>query len=286
MNGLLRALVPILLVVSVVCPPANAEMTSPWVDGYNSKVRLVAGQAITSLGNERVVAGVEIVLADGWKTYWRSPGDSGGVPPHFDWGASANVMSAQVLYPAPVRLKDAAGEAVGYKASVTFPVAIVPEDPAKPMELRLQLEFGICREICVPAEAKLELLIPPGPVASAPPSLQAALRRVPLRALSQGREDAPRLADVRAAMVGTSPRLEIAAVFPGGSAGSDIFVEAPEGIYLPVPRRVGKDDGSAKATFEVDLSSGVDLEDLKGKMLTITLVGSKMAVERTWEVPQ
>ena len=65
--------------------PARAELASPWKDGYNSRVRLVAGSI-----SGKTYAGVEIQLAPGWKTYWRNPGTS-GVPPRFDWAGSENV---------------------------------------------------------------------------------------------------------------------------------------------------------------------------------------------------
>ena len=40
--------------------------------------------------NGELLAGVQIRLEPGWKTYWRTPGDS-GVPPSFDWSGSKNL---------------------------------------------------------------------------------------------------------------------------------------------------------------------------------------------------
>ncbi len=99
-------------------------------------------------------------MADGWKTYWRNPGDAGGVPPYFDWAGSENLAGAKVLFPAPSRLKDASGDSVGYKKVVVLPVEVTAKDPAKPVTFKLAMEFGVCREICVPAEAKLSLAMP------------------------------------------------------------------------------------------------------------------------------
>ena len=81
---------------SAVAGSAEAEIASEWVTVQASKVRLVAGWRGTE-----VIAGVELQLGDGWKTYWRSPGDAGGVPPFFDWSGSENVKDTAVLYPAP-----------------------------------------------------------------------------------------------------------------------------------------------------------------------------------------
>ena len=117
-------------------------------------------------------------MADGWKTYWRMPGDS-GVPPTFDWAGSANVASTKVLYPAPMRMPEAGGVAIGYKQSVLLPIEITPQDASKPVVLKLALEFGVCREICIPATANFDLSIPAAPAGALAPQIAAALERVP-----------------------------------------------------------------------------------------------------------
>ena len=59
-----------------------------------------------------------------------------------------------------------------------FPVEVKPLDPAKPIVLDLQLELGICREICIPGEVKLSLTIPPSGLSGASP-VTAWRERVP-----------------------------------------------------------------------------------------------------------
>src|SRR5690606_17942397 len=98
----------------------------------------------------------------GWKTYWRTPGDAGGLPPAFDWSASSNLASASVLFPAPSRFTDKSGNTIGYKGRVIFPVEIKPEDDAKPVSLKLAMQYGICKEVCIPVDANLEIELAPG----------------------------------------------------------------------------------------------------------------------------
>jgi DsbC/DsbD-like thiol-disulfide interchange protein len=31
------------------------------------------------------MAAIVLTLQQGWKTYWRSPGEGGGIPPEIDW---------------------------------------------------------------------------------------------------------------------------------------------------------------------------------------------------------
>ena len=98
---------------------------SPWVGETFSKVRLVSG-SVAGMSDGQMIAGVQIRLEPGWKTYWRMPGDF-GVPPTFDWSGSKNLRSAEVLYPAPHRFTDASGTAIGYEDEVVFPVMVTPE---------------------------------------------------------------------------------------------------------------------------------------------------------------
>jgi len=61
---------------------ASADVATPWVAGYNSKSRLTAGLAAPPEGGPlKLFVGVELVMEPGWKTYWRMPGDAGGLPP-------------------------------------------------------------------------------------------------------------------------------------------------------------------------------------------------------------
>lgn len=258
-----------------------AAAASAWVESYNSKVRLLAGRVSDGQAGH-ILAGVEIALATGWKTYWRNPGDSGGVPPHFDFEASENVMSARVMFPAPERLADASGDSVGYKGSVTFPIEIVPKDPGKPVRLAIGLEYGICREICVPAETKLDLEIAPG-ASPLPEPVAAAMKRIPTPAATPQAGD-PALGAVRADTTGASPKIVAVVSYPGGAAGADAFVEAPDGIYLPLPKKTG-DDGRGTLTFEIDLSNGIDLGELKGKPLLFTMVSASRHAEAVWTMP-
>ena len=60
------------------------------------KVSLV-GDAYTGDG---WLTGIRITLDDGWKTYWRMPGDS-GIPPVFGWNGGSGDGLVEVLFPLP-----------------------------------------------------------------------------------------------------------------------------------------------------------------------------------------
>jgi len=220
-------------------------------------------------------AGVEIKLGRGWHTYWRYPGDS-GVPPQFDFGQSQNVKSVDVLWPAPQRLAEAGGVAIGYVNNVIFPLRIVPADAGKPVVLRLKLDYAICEKLCLPVEGKVELALARGP-SSQDAALAAAEARVPQKqALGQGRALAVR--SVRREDGAARPRVVVDLAAPAGSP-IDLFAEGPTPQWaLPVPEPV-KDAPAGVRRFAFEIDGVPPGASDRGVFLTLTAVGSGQAIE-------
>lgn len=254
----------------------SVTAASDWVEGFNNKARLIAGAASRNGANDALFAGVEIVMPAGWKTYWRAPGEAGGIPPEFDWSGSENLDAATVLYPAPHRLADKAGDSIGYKDRVVFPVAISVKDASKPVRLNLKAVYGVCKDICIPAEAEIALSVPSGAGASA--DLDLALVRVP--GVPDAAKD-PVLVDWRVENRDAKPKL-ILEVTDAGGAGGDAFVDIADGTFMPLPKKVS--EGEGKSTYEIDLTDGVDFAALKGKTVRVTLTGTKGQSEATLKI--
>lgn len=253
--------------------------SSPWIEGHKAKARLVSGGAGAELGTS--LAFVEIALEPGWKTYWRTPGDAGGLPPSFDWMNSTNVANVTVEFPAPQRFTDKSGNTIGYHDAVVLPVTITPKDPAAPISLVLGLHYGICKEICVPVEAELALDLPRDESEALPAEIEEAVKRIPRPQDKLAASD-PVLLAATAKLDGAEPKISIEARFPDGAAGADAFVEAPDGAFVPLPQQVGKTDSSGRALFEVPLGTDVDIPGLRGKTLTVTLVSDAGASYATF----
>jgi DsbC/DsbD-like thiol-disulfide interchange protein len=257
---------------------APPGLATDWVPLHAGRVRLLAGPSADGQAAP-ILAGVEIQLQDNWKTYWRMPGDS-GIPPSFDWTKSQNVAMAQVSYPAPMRIPEPMGASIGYKHSVVFPVEIMPRDPGKPVQLNLELQFGICRDICVPADANFTLALPAGrPAGPAPPEVRAALARVP-RPQATRRPSDPEMKRIFVESTRDGTRLTVEARFPGSVSGADLFIEAPEGHYVPLPKKIGTVGGGI-VRFQSQLTADL-AKDLKGKVLICTLVSATGASEARW----
>jgi DsbC/DsbD-like thiol-disulfide interchange protein len=267
--------------LALVCASARSALAleSSWDATRESRARLVSGQVGDTVAH---LAFVEVELAPGWKTYWRTPGDAGGLPPSFDWSQSSNLAEATVLYPTPQRLTDKSGDTIGYKGHIFFPVEVRPKDAANPVELKLTMQYGICKDICVPVEATLDIVIAPDASDPAPQSAVEALERVP-RPEGRLKPGDPRLVSAKVNLASTSPRIVLEAKFPGAGGPSDIFLEAPENLYVPLPTKA-QGGGDGVEVFDVDLTAGADVAALKGKTITATLVSPSGASVFTFRI--
>jgi DsbC/DsbD-like thiol-disulfide interchange protein len=247
-----------LLVASALA--VRAETATAWNEHPNSRVRLIAG--------EDGLIGVELQLAPGWKTYWRMPGDA-GVPPTFEWEGSENVSAFDVLYPAPVSMTDQGGTAVGYKGNVIFPVKLERE-AGKSAKIALEFSYGVCKDVCIPIDSKLSLILPPG--ASPPsPALKTAMTLVP-RLTPEPAKATPALLSSEYDIVSPAPHITFKT-----RGATDVFVEAPDCLFVPLTQRQDQKDGAA--TYIVDLSKSPDLKDLAGKTLRVTITGASSSIE-------
>jgi DsbC/DsbD-like thiol-disulfide interchange protein len=264
-----------LMAMTIGATNATAEPAeTSWSGEKYGRVRLIAGEV-----GGRVMAGVEIRLDKGWKTYWRIPGDA-GVPPDLDWSASANVARIRARFPAPKRMKDPIGYSLGYEDHVVFPVEFEAADLGKPVDLRLKLLYGVCREICIPAEASLELRLDPRSLKGVSPAIASALGKVPLPATT----GEPEVVGARMDVSGPKPRLIVEARFPKGFEGADLFLEAEGGEYLPLPALPAETVAPDTLRFTSTLAPD-DAQRLKGKALTLTLVSQAAQSETVLRLP-
>jgi DsbC/DsbD-like thiol-disulfide interchange protein len=248
---------------------ARAQDASPWQKGSHAAVRLLAG----SRSGPVLLGGVAVQLDPGWKTYWRTSGDS-GVPPRFDFSKSDNVEAVTVLWPAPTKFEDGAGGfSLGYHDQVVLPLRIVPKVNDKPVTLRANINYAVCEKICIPVEASTELTF--ASVASTEDSvLFAALDTVPKPA-SVGDPNPLTIRDVKREGKSTV----LVDVLSPDARTVNLFVEGPTPDWgLPVPKLVEHGPpGVKRFSFELDgIPPGTNPE---GAALKLTLVGGDRAYE-------
>lgn len=238
-----------------------------------AKVRLLVG----SVADGRISAGLAIDLPEGWKTYWRTPGDA-GIPPSLDASASTGLGPVEVRFPAPERFDEAGLTAIGYTRSVVLPIATRLADPNRAGELDLSVMIGLCHEICVPFETRIRANIAPQGLrnATAAAEIAAAEARVPRPV--DATTTAPVVAVKREAGP-NGPRL-VAEVTPGPARGErDVFVEGPSTDWsLPQPVRIDAPGATERWAFDLDgLPKDADLAAID---LRFTIRTGERAVEQ------
>jgi len=249
-----------------------AEDASPWDGDARSAVRLIAGSAMPG---KVVRAGVEIKLKSGWHTYWRYPGDA-GVPPRFDFTESQNVKTVDVLWPAPQPIPEHDLVTIGYTGDVILPLAVVPENSAKPIKLRLKLDYAVCETLCVPAEGKAELVLTGGS-SSQDAALTAAEMRVPKKAVLG--ESAPLAIKSVRREDGAGGRRVIVDVAAPAGARITLFAEGPTPDWaLPVPKAV---DGAPAGLqrFALALDGAPPGATYEGIPISLTAVAGNLVIE-------
>lgn len=256
-------------------PLAWAQDASGWDGELHAAARLIGGAAASTT---LLRAGLEIRLDPGWKTYWRYPGDS-GVPPTLDFTGSQNVRSVTALWPAPKRFADGAGgQSLGYFGDVVFPLHVVPEDASKLVALRVKVGYAVCGNLCVPAQADLDLTLSGKPSAEEP-ALAAAEARVPRRVPlgATGERGGLAVRSVHRETDGAQARVMVEIAAPDDMA-LDLIVEGPTPDWaLPLPAPAGGAPGMRRFTFVLDgLPPGAHAE---GAMLTLTAVSPNDAIE-------
>lgn len=238
-----------------------------------AEVRLIDG-GVLSDGVTRL-AGLEIVLDPEWKTYWRSPGDS-GIPPHMDFAASTNVDGVTVEWPAPELHFDGYGWVIGYTDAVVFPLLVRPQKPGETANLNVKLDYAVCKDICIPAEAEVGIVLD----GAKPRVAEIDFYRVRVPTTIAGPTETGGVVSTDVAERDGKPVLDLHVRFP--SADDDVFaiVEGPEGWYLPVPTRTGTDT-AGNTTFEVPLDGVSDRASISGATIRVTGVSPEFSFEQS-----
>ncbi|WP_193184400.1 protein-disulfide reductase DsbD family protein [Nisaea sediminum] len=282
MNWVSRPVFPTLLlllglIAAITAPAADARAAgaSDWVSTDFADVRLVSAISGTE-GRESVPLGLQFRLAEGWKIYWRAPGDA-GFPPEIAWDGSEHLGTADWQWPVPERFSLFGLETYGYHDEVVIPIRAVLTAPGAPLALRADMNALACSDICVPLNAKLALDIASGP---AEPTAFAQLidrfrARVPQDLSGLGLD----ISSVSAVGSPVPHSLAVKVTSSVPLAEPDVFPEARAGFAFGKPEvDLAPDRLSAVLTVPASVPEGGRLAEEK---VTLTLVDGDRFLERS-----
>ncbi|MBY3052448.1 protein-disulfide reductase DsbD domain-containing protein [Rhizobium laguerreae] len=270
-SGPRRLLIAVVSLVTALVPfySAHAEM-SAWAENEGGRMRLVA-LAPDAAGKIR--AALQIEPKPGWITYWKEPGNS-GIPPQITIAAESGVTLDAIAYPVPKHFFNGAIEDIAYDAPVTLPLSLTAAGKG-PVTIDAAAFIGICKDICIPFQANLQLKL--GPAIQSHPEEEAILQAADASLPKPPSEDF----DVTAhAMSPDRKTLSLDLVLPGeGKTAPDIIVTGPSG-YAFTKQIGGKRDGR---TFKVDIAIGKLPKDydIAGKQWSVLVIDGERAMETT-----
>jgi len=266
MLGVLKIGIAAATLCAAAAVPAAAQGLFGQKTDYAS-ITLHSGRAMED-GARKTALRME--LKPGWKTYWRSPGDS-GIPPHFDWEGSSNLRAVSIDWPTPTVFETYGSRTIGYEERMVLPVTLTPENAAEPIEIRLNFTYGLCREICIPGQQDITMVIAPDAPEDGGYFLDRAAAAAPMSA-----EEGGLIAhECKVEGAGESRRfvaaLSVAMPFYTPPV---VVAEGPEGVWFgPVTTRVEENRLVAEGPVRTDEGRWIDRETLN-----LTVLGAERAI--------
>ena len=262
--------------------PCDGAMpsASPWSGDPNAPSRLILAHP-SHQGGAAIWAGLEIKIADGWFTYWRTPGEA-GAGPRFDWGGSRNLGIAAVRWPAPEIETSDGREMNVYRHHVVLPVRLAPSAGDADMDVELRFSYAVCGEVCRPAFAMHRVRVSAKPVPETEAIAEQARLIEHFLALVP-RESGPYAAGAVAGLSVDAAegmiRFEIdRRLFGNGDVPRPVVIlEAPRPMIAGATRLEGEDAG--RMMFSAPVSGPTAMPPTG--TVTITVIGPDQRIEQT-----
>lgn len=210
-------------------------------------------------------------LSEGWKTYWRAPGEA-GIPPQFDWRGSENVGGVAISWPTPVVFDQSGMRSIGYHDQLVLPIEITPARPDAPVRLRGQVEIGLCKDVCIPGTLDFDHRL--DGAADRHPAIAAALAQRPYSEAEAGL----RSATCRVTPSGDGMRIEAHLTMPS-AGGREVAVIEPGSstIWASETETTRRGEVLIAASDLVSVTGGAFALDRS--MVRITVLGENHAVD-------
>lgn len=258
-----KHLITAFLLILPISGPANAG-------GMGDLAQLdVLDGGLTKRGT--YIAALRLTLPEGWKTYWRAPGDA-GIPPRFDWRGSRNVGSVAFTWPSPDVFDQNGFQTIGYVTQMVLPIEITPSRNGKAIRLKGEMEFGMCKEVCIPGSLKFDHVVDVD--ASRNPVIVAALAERPYSASEAGVSAATcRLSPTKDGM-----QITTHIVMPSAGGSEVAIIETGNPELWSAGTSTNRSGGTLIATTElVNTASGAFALDRSN--IRITVLGKHHSVD-------
>ncbi len=153
--------VVLIAVLLATATPGSVSAQSSDDRSPHSEATLLSAVSSMAPGEAFPVA-LRLQMDDGWHSYWKNPGDSGEATT-IDWDLPPGFEVSEIQWPYPHRVPFGPMTSYGYSGEVVLPVMITPPDTLsadRTVRLSGAASWLVCADICLPAEADVEVTIP------------------------------------------------------------------------------------------------------------------------------
>jgi suppressor for copper-sensitivity B len=251
----------LLAMLSVGTASAQAQDRDKIVKTPELEMQLIS--AVTATGDRTdLPLGLKVRLTEGWKIYWRSPGDA-GLPPELSL-ADENANSQHKLemdFPIPSRFSLLGLDTYGYGKEVIFPVYLRGHDAGHPLRLEAEASALVCADICIPVGGSLSLDIPAG-LSRASTDAQDIARYA---ALVPKDQTGPDIGLEKLSFISDPPRLMLEMGL-GTPPVIDVFIETPvQGLGFAQPV------AQSPQLYAIAITGSGDVSTLAGQQAVLTI---------------
>ena len=127
----------------------------------DSNIELISETYSIQSGNDFLV-GIKFKLEKNWHTYWENPGDA-GEGASIEWNLPRGVKASAILWPGPERIPVDPLMTFGYHDEVVLLTKISTDGVLTfPLNIKAQVGWFTCKDICIPQEGNVDILIEEG----------------------------------------------------------------------------------------------------------------------------
>ncbi|MDP0500192.1 MAG: protein-disulfide reductase DsbD family protein [Verrucomicrobiota bacterium JB022] len=230
---------------------------APLSDRNPVNARLVAEVEAVQPG-QPFTAALELQHYDHWHTYWRS--SQTGYATSLNWSLPEGWQTGELQWPVPMAMDFGGLIEYVYEGTVLLPVTVTPPadlQPGQTVTLRAEAGWLMCKEVCIPGDAELELTLPV--VANTPPVNEAVAGQ-----LEETRTHLPNEAQAEVAAWRTGDTVQL--WVRGSDLPEQLYYFDGQAFLVPTlqPTVVDTDPAGKLLSFSVDPAGVGEVDRLQG----------------------
>src|SRR4051812_42786729 len=135
--------------------------------GAHTQARLIF-DSVGARPGDTVIAGIELKMEPGWHTYWRNPGQEGGLPTNVRWELPAGIAAGPIEWPLPEKFtltnpavgNQPASETINYvyadEVVLLVPLKLAKELKSGSVTLKADVSWLECATKGIPGDATIQ----------------------------------------------------------------------------------------------------------------------------------